>query len=71
MLPIEARRLFLFHFQCSNNHLKAVQLDALKGFHAFLQASQKALKNLNGCQLARWHNHGRLSLAYCSGESRR
>jgi hypothetical protein len=55
MLPIEARRLFLFHFQFSNNHLKAVQLDALKGFHAFLQASQKALKNLNGCQLARRH----------------
>jgi hypothetical protein len=43
----------------------------LKGFHALLQARQQALENLNRCQLPRWHNQGRLSLAYCSGESRK
>jgi hypothetical protein len=31
----------------------AVQLDALWCFHALLQASEKALENLNRCQLAR------------------
>jgi hypothetical protein len=33
----------LLHFQFSDDHLKAVQLDALKGFHALLQAIEKAL----------------------------
>ena len=50
-VALRPAQVVLLHFQFADDHPKAVQLDALKGFHALLQASQQALYDLRGVSL--------------------
>jgi hypothetical protein len=44
-------QVVLLHFQLGDDHLHTIQLDALEGFRPLLQALEKTLYDLWGCQI--------------------
>jgi hypothetical protein len=61
-LPVARRpaQVSQFRFQLADDNSIAVQLDALKGFHALLQATMQAFQHFYWCQLATGRHDGRI-----------
>jgi hypothetical protein len=50
-VALRSAQVVHFHFQFADDHLKTIQLDPLKGFHALFQTPEKALQDLTDVSL--------------------